>query len=168
MTAVRLDQFGSAIPTALAILTVLGLLAMNAMRTAALETQLSGSLTAAHSAFGLADYGIGLALRAARLDPAGLPRPGSSNVHQVAHGSLPSLGNYAATIRFRTRDNHCPALSPAPAERLHYEISSTGRSGPAVSSHIQGFSICHEICSTATCIATELPAVASYWTAINN
>jgi hypothetical protein len=152
---------GAALPATLMLIAAASLTALSALRSAATEARLIGSLRAASSAFNLAEQGIAAGLQLAHANTALLPdsAPLTLPVHTIA-----GVGSVTTLIQPGTHDNHCPTLAPLPAVRSHFEIRATGTADPgARTTHVQGFYVCREICTGADCIAVELPPVRSYW-----
>lgn len=152
---------GAALPATLLLIAAASLTALSALRSAATEARLIGSLRAGSAAFALAEQGIAAGLQLAQANPALLP---DSTPLILPAQTVAGMGSVAVFIQPGTRDNHCPALAPLPAVRAHFEIRATGTVDPgARTTHIQGFYVCREICSGAGCIAVELAPVRSYW-----
>jgi len=152
---------GAALPATLLLIAAASLTAFAALRSAATEARLAGTLRSAATAFALAEQGIATGLEIARTDPALLP---DSNLLTLPTQAIAGMGSVSAFIQPGTRDNHCPALAPLPAVRQHFEITATGTADIGVrTTHVQGFYVCREICTTADCIALELPPIRSYW-----
>jgi hypothetical protein len=154
---------GSALPVAIAILALLSMLGITAIQSATLEAQFTHSLADAQNAFALASYGIDQAHHTVMRNPDQLPEPTEGAVTQLPQVNVPDIGTTTATIRFLGRDDHCLELEPAPGERLHYEISSTGKANTALSQQIQGIALCTEVCSTTNCVGAEQPTKRTYW-----
>jgi hypothetical protein len=152
---------GAALPATLLLIAAASMTALSALRAAATEARLIGSLHATSSAFALAEQGIAAGLQFAQANPALLPdsTPLALPVHVIT-----GTGSVTTLIQPGVRDNHCPALAPLPAVRSHFEIRATGAADPgARTTHVQGFYVCREICTAADCIAVELAPVRSYW-----
>jgi hypothetical protein len=152
---------GATLPVALLLLIAATLSALAALRSAASETQLTGTLFAAHRAFALAERGIAAGLDTARTDPARLPTAAPLVLPSL---DIAGMGRVDIVIQPGQVDDLCPALAPLPAERWHYEIRATASDiGSIRTTHVQGFYICRELCTTADCVAAELRPVRSYW-----
>ncbi len=159
---------GSALPICLMLSGILSILAVSALRSATAEARLGVSVLAAHQAFYLAQRGSTTALSYAIRLPENLPAPQSIPlIIPVAQPSIPGHSIETEIAAIGT-DAVCPYLSDDAVlniERQHYEIRSMGRaSTSATRIHIQGFYICHEICSGIGCIGTVTRPVPSYWT----
>jgi len=159
---------GSALPICLMLSGILGILAVSALRSATAEARLGVSVLAAHQAFSLAQRGSTTALRYAMRQPENLPALQSIPlIIPVAQPASPGHSIETEIAAFGI-DADCPYLHDDAilnVERQHYEIRSTGRaSTSATRIHVQGFYICHEICSGNGCIGTVTPPVPSYWT----
>ena len=159
---------GSALPICLMLSGILGILAVSALRSATAEARLGVSVLAAHQAFNLAQRGSTTALGYAMRQPENLPALQSIPLNiSVAQPAIQghSIETEIAAIG---ADAECPYLrndADLNVERQHYEIRSTGRAGKSATRiHVQGFYICHEICSGNGCIGTVTPPVPSYWT----
>jgi len=152
---------GAALPATLLLVAAASLTALSALRSAATEARLIGSLHAASSAFALAEQGITAGLQFAQANPALLP---DSTPLALPVQVITGTGSVTTLIQPGTRDNHCPALAPLPAVRSHFEIRATGTADPGPrTTHVQGFYVCREICTGTDCIAVELAPVRSYW-----
>jgi hypothetical protein len=159
----RIPVSGSALPATIAILALLSMLGINAIQSATLEAQFTGSLADAQNAFSLASYGIDQTLLTVMQDPDQLPEPIEGAITQLPTVTVPDIGITTTMIRFMGQDIHCPALDPATGERLHYEITSIGAANSAKNQQIQGIALCRELCSATNCIGTEQPATRTYW-----
>ncbi len=154
-------QSGATLAAALILVTAGMMLAISALRSAATEAQLGSTLIAAQDAFWLAERGIAAGISFALNQPADLPEASSLNL--AATTSL-GRGHIKTTIHQNGTDSHCPSLAPLNSVRHHYEIHATGFADRgATSTHIQGFYICSEICTSLYCDIEELPPVKSYW-----
>jgi hypothetical protein len=154
---------GATLPAVLLLLAAAMLTALAALRSAASETRLTGTLLNSYSAFALAELGIAAGLQTAVMNPAALS---ATNTLTLSPQSVNGLGRYTTLIRPAGRDDFCPALAPLPANRMHFEIVATGDANDSITTtHVQGFYICSELCTTADCVAAEMPPVRSYWQA---
>jgi len=157
-------ESGAALAAVLILVAAGTILGIGALRSATTEAQLSGTLTASRQAHWLAELGVAAGLDFAAARPADLPRDTAINV------ALPlnlEQGRVEATIHSAGEDASCPALAPAAAIRHHYEIHATGYADHGASStHVQGFFICSEICTTPGCEVPEYPPVRNYWKGI--
>ena len=152
---------GAALPATLLLIAAASLTALSALRSAATEARLIGSLSAASSAFALAEQGVAAGLQLAQANPALLP---DSTPLLLPAQTITGLGSVTALIQPGTRDNYCPGLAPLPAVRSHFEIRATATADlGARTTHVQGFYVCREVCTGADCIAVELAPVRSYW-----
>jgi hypothetical protein len=174
----RRGDNGSILPLCLVLTGLLGLFAVNALRSATTEAQLSLSVLHSYEAFALAEQGILAALRYAEQHAANLPEPNdmltiATTVSTGAEAraepraerrSEPRSGkSLAVTITATHSDAQCPAF--VTSERMHFEIRSVGRAGAgARRTHVQGFYICRELCDVEGCLAAESAPVPSYWT----
>lgn len=160
----RHNHRGVALPAALVIAAATAMLATAALCTARSATQLAGTVVAAEDAFRLAELGVAAGLRLAKASPALLPTTGETPVTELA---VAGTGRVSASIAALGSDTLCPALAPLPAIRRHYEIHATGRADRgAAATHVQGFFVCAESCTTAWCEAAEELPTASYWRAL--
>lgn len=154
-------QSGATLAAALILVTAGMLLAISALRSATTEAQLGGTLIAAQDAFWLAELGVAAGLSFALNQPADLPAATSLNL--AATTSL-GHGHTKIAIHQNGTDAHCPSLAPLNSVRYHYEIHATGFADRgATSTHVQGFYICSELCTSLYCDLAELPPVKSYW-----
>jgi hypothetical protein len=158
----RRGDNGSALPLCLVLTGLLGLFAVNALRSATTEAKLSLSVLRSHEAFALAEQGILAALRYAEQHAANLPAP--NDILPVATTVSVRAGeSLAVSITATHSDAQCPAF--VTSERMHFEIRSIGRAGAgARRTHVQGFYICRELCEVDDCLAAESSPVPSYWT----
>lgn len=158
----RRGDRGSAMTICLILTGLLGLLAVNALRSATTEARLSLSALRAHQAFTLAERGIAAALRHAEQHPGRLPAP--KDKITVPATEPTDLGDSLAILITATdSDTQCPEYTTG--ERRHYEIRSVARAGTgARRTHLQGFYICRELCAGDGCLAAESLPVRSYWT----
>jgi hypothetical protein len=159
-------QPGNSLPLALALLAMLSLLAINAIKTAALEFGLTKSVSDAEQVFQLASHGVNRALRQADLYPENLPASNTDSPWLASNWAMADIGNHRAEISFAGLDNYCPQLAPEPTERLNYEIRSTATKATATNIQLQGFYICRSVCVNPPCLVTELSATKSYWTVL--
>lgn len=158
----RRRDSGSALPLCLVLTGMLGVFAVNALRSATIEARLSLSVLQAHQAFTLAERGITAALRYAEQHADSLPAA-SDRLTVPTTGATHAGESLAVSITAMHDDTQCPAYSAA--ERQHYEIHSVGRVGAgARRTHVQGFYICRELCDADDCLAAESSPVPSYWT----
>jgi hypothetical protein len=154
-------QNGATLAAALILVTAGMLLAISALRSAITEAQLSSTLIAAQDAFWLAELGVATGMSFALNQPADLPEGTSL---KLATTGSPGRGYIKTTIYQNETDSHCPSLAPLNSIRHHYEIHATGVADRgATSTHVQGFYICSEICTSLYCDIAELPPVKSYW-----
>ncbi len=154
-------QSGATLAAALILVTAGMLLAISALRSATTEAQLGGTLIAAQDAFWLAELGVAAGLSFALNQPADLPE--ATSLKLTATTSL-RHGHTKITIHQNGTDAHCPSLAPLNSVRYHYEIHATGFADRgATSTHVQGFYICSELCTSLYCDIAELPPVKSYW-----
>jgi hypothetical protein len=143
------------------LVSILGILAVSALRSATAEARLSASVLAASQAFSLAQNGVVTALAYAKSHPENL----SLHNPVIVPVAQPATTDHSITTEIEANGNdpHCPMFSHG--ERQHYEIYSTGIAGPgATRTHVQGFYICRELCASENCIAEETLATPSYWT----
>ncbi len=159
-------QPGNSLPLALAILAMLSLLAINAIKTAALEFGLTKSVSDAEQAFQLASHGVNRALRQANLYPENLPASNTEAPWLASDWAMADIGNHHAEISFAGLDTYCPQLDPEHAERFNYEIRSTATKTTATNIQLQGFYICRSECVNPPCLVTELAPTKSYWTVL--
>lgn len=151
---------GSVLPTVLMLLSILSLLAVNTLRTATVEAQLTDSLLLAGRAFESAELGIAAGMRFAINNPARL----ANELPLSLRVSDPAANNdIEVTLIHTAVDNYCSEMHEKPVERIHYEIRSEVALGALRRSHVQGFYICRNICA-AWCTGIETPPVKSYWT----
>jgi hypothetical protein len=159
-------QSGNSLPLALALLSMLSLLAIHAIKTAALEFGLTKSVSDAEQVFQLASHGINRALHQANLYPENLPTNDTDAPWLASDWAMADIGKHHAEISFAGLDTYCPQLAPEPAERLNYEIRSTATKATATNIQLQGFYICRSECVSPPCLATELAPTKSYWTVL--
>jgi hypothetical protein len=152
---------GATLPATVLLVAAATLTALGALRSAASETRLTGTLLAAQTAFALAELGIAAGMHTALTDPAKLPDSGTLILPaQIIAG----MGSVSILVEPGASDNACPALAPLPAVRHHFEIRATGLADRAVTTtHVQGFYVCRELCATADCVALETLPVRAYW-----
>jgi Tfp pilus assembly protein PilX len=147
------------------LVSILGILAVSALRSATAEARLGASVLAASQAFNLAQNGLVTALVYARARPENLSLI-NPVVVPVTQPTAPEH-SISVTIEASGNDAHCPIFSNG--ERQHYEIYSTGIAGPgATRTHVRGFYICRELCAGENCVGIENPATPSYWTTIES
>jgi Tfp pilus assembly protein PilX len=152
---------GATLPATLLLVAAATLTALAALRSAASETRLSGTLLAANTAFALAELGIAAGMQTALTEPARLP---DSSPLTLPPQTIAGMGSVNVLIQPTASDNACPALAPLPAVRRHFEIHATSVADHSVqTTHTQGFYVCRELCVTAGCVALELLPVRSYW-----
>jgi len=157
-------QSGATLAVVMILVSAGMLLAVSALRSATTEAQLSGTLIAAQEAFWLAELGVASGIRFAHARPAELP---DSSARELKTHISHRRGYTETVILQNGADNHCPPLAPANAIRRHYEIHATGMAARgAISTHVQGFYVCSEICSAIDCEVPEYPPVKSYWKAV--
>jgi hypothetical protein len=157
-------QAGATLVAVLILVSAGTLLGVSALRSATTEAQLSGTLIAAQDAFWLAELGVAAGMQYAVARPADLPRDA---VVDIVIPARPEHGHVETAIHAAGEDTHCPSLAPAEAIRHHYEIHATGYADRgAISTHVQGFYICSEVCTTLGCVVPENPPVRSYWKGI--
>jgi Tfp pilus assembly protein PilX len=154
-------QSGATLAAALILVTAGMLLAISALRSATTEAQLASTLIAGQDAFWLAELGVATGISFALNQPADLPEATSLN---LAATTPPGRGHTKITIHQNGTDAHCPSLAPLNSVRHHYEIHATGFADRgAISTHVQGFYICSELCTSLYCDIAESPPVKSYW-----
>ncbi len=154
---------GATLPATLLLVVAATLTALAALRSAASETRLTGTLLAANTAFALAELGIAAGMHTALTEPARLPDSGPLTLPPQ---TIAGMGSVSVLIQPTASDNACPALAPLPAVRRHFEIRATSVADHSVrTTHVQGFYVCRELCATAGCVALELLPVRSYWQA---
>jgi hypothetical protein len=153
---------GNALLACLIVLGMISMLSMSALRSATVESKLVGSLAAAQLAATLADAAIQRGLQFTRETPEQLPGPAPENTLTLPSLTDPGTGQFATIIRFLGKEDYCPNLSPAPAERLHYEITGIGLTRNARAEEVQGVAICREICPLNACTGTEQPLQLTY------
>lgn len=160
-TANRWHARGATLPATLLLIAAATLTALAAVHSAASETRLTGTVLSASTAFALAELGIAAGMQTALTDPARLPDSGTLTLPSQ---TITGMGNVSVSIQPGASDNYCPALAPLPATRRHFEIRATGSADHSVrTTHVQGFYVCRELCTSADCVALELLPVRSYW-----
>jgi Tfp pilus assembly protein PilX len=158
----RRSDGGSALPLCLILTGMLGMFAVNALRSATIEARLTLSVLQTHQAFTLAERGITAALRYAGQHTDNLPAA-PDRLAVPMTGSSHAGESLAVSITATHSDTQCPIY--ATAERQHYEIHSVSSVGAgARRTHVQGFYICRELCDVDDCLAAESTPVPSYWT----
>jgi hypothetical protein len=142
-------QTGAALAIGLILLSILTLLAVSTMNTAATELMMSGNDQYRLRAAQAAEIGIEQTIAAA------LFRPTAVQTHPTS--PLPGGDSYSATIRPR-------GSTPAPAgynntfTAEHYEIESTGHSHRGVQvTYIQGLFVVRDVTSPTTAANPALP-----------
>jgi hypothetical protein len=156
-------QTGAALAATLILVTAGTALALSALRSATTEAQLGGTLMAAQDAFWLAELGVAAGLNFALTRPTELPASGSMILPALT-GSGSDKDHAEIIIHQGTADDHCPELHLTSTVRQHYEIHATGFADRrAITTNVQGFYICSEICTASDCAIQENPPVKSYW-----
>ena len=130
-------QHGSILVACLVLVTMLGLLAAGALRSASTDNRLTGSLDSADQAGVLADAAIARGLTIAREQPGQLPLATDTEL-ALSDALDPEIGLVQTRIRFVGRLSYCTGIAPAPAESLHYEITGTGQARNATARRLQG------------------------------
>jgi hypothetical protein len=154
---------GSTLPVCLLLTGIIGIVALNTLRSATAEIRLGQSVKAAHQAFNLAERGISMTLNRISLHPTDLPTPTDSSKTIGVMQPLTDGHSIYSAIQTLNVDSNCPMFDTG--ERSHYEIHSTGVAGSSATRiHIQGFYICRESCSTDGCLSVETLPELSYWT----
>jgi Tfp pilus assembly protein PilX len=153
-----------AILPAVVLLTLAGtLLGLSALRSAHTETRLGASLQAARNAFMLAELGIESGMKRVIENPALLQATAASELMQ---SEIDGKGRVHAVLHRGVTDDHCPNLVTGSAIRTHYEIHATGIADRgALTTHVLGFHVCTETCTSIYCVAAESLPVRSYWSA---
>jgi len=142
------------------LLTILSLLAANALRTATAEAQLTDSLLVTGRAFELGERGIAAGLHYAYENPASLTTELPLALRLAGPGADDTV---EVSLAHTALDDFCPAMSVLPVERLHFEIRATVHVELLRQTHVQGFYVCREICP-GSCTGIESLPVKSYWT----
>jgi len=132
----------------LALLLILSIGAIAAMRYARLELSLASRAALEAQAFALAASAIERSLDKLTGNPLLLDEATSWTLAEDEPGTG---GSYKATTGFAGSDDTCPVADAIPMRRLFFETRATGRAGEhAVSHQAQGFFLCRSI-------ATETP-----------
>jgi hypothetical protein len=155
---------GSVLP-AVMLLTLAGsMLAISALQSAITETSLGATIGASQDAFMLAELGIESAMAEITRTPTALPSGSPAQLNQL---TIANKGRVSTIVHPGPTDDSCALAESAVTERRHFEIHATATADvAAVTTHVLGFYICTEICTTIYCEAAQSRPKRSYWKAM--
>ena len=155
---------GSVLP-AVMLLTLAGsMLAISALQSAITETSLGATISASQDAFMLAELGVESAMAEIVRTPTALPSASPAQLNKLI---IANKGQVSTMVFPGATDGSCTFPESAVTERRHFEIHATATADlAAVTTHVLGFYVCTEICTTIDCEAAQSRTTRSYWKAI--